>query len=213
MPLQNRADPYGVLHAVEARGIFTGNRGVIHDPYTRRLLKRRWTTQAWIICSCSFRNRRRDVMGFNGRSGRAGWTEIFFLDEVSALAAGHRPCFYCRRDAASSFARAFAAGQGEEHMSAPKMDGILHVSRCISAPNAERAAVLAEDLPDGALVEWSGRPHAKRGSLLLGWSFQGYGDHVMLSDVADPLPLITPPATLLALRAGFAPVWHPTAHT
>lgn len=213
MALQNRADPCGVLHAVEARGMFTGNRGVIHDPHSRQLLGRRWTTKAWIICSCDFKGRRRDVMGFNGRSGGAGWTEIFFLDEVSALAAGHRPCFYCRREAASFFARTFAAGQGEEHMSAPQMDGILHASRCISAPNAERPHVLIDDLPDGAMVEWSGRPHAKRGNLLLAWSFNGYGDHVLLSDVTDPLPLITPRATLLALRAGFAPAWHPTAET
>ncbi len=112
MPLQNRVDPFGAIYAVSARGLFTGNRGVIHDPATKTLLSRRWTTRAWIVCECTFRGRRRDVMGRNAPSGGAGWTELFFLDEVTALAAGHRPCFYCRRAAAVDFARSFAQGQG-----------------------------------------------------------------------------------------------------
>ena len=86
MPLQNRIDPFGDIHAVAARGMFTGNRGVIHDPMTCSLLKRRWTTKAWIICLWEFRDRRRQVMGRNSPSGHAGWTELFFLDEVTALA-------------------------------------------------------------------------------------------------------------------------------
>ena len=97
MPLQNRVDPFGAIHAVDARGLFTGNRGIIHDPATKTLLKRRWTTKAWIICTCEYKGRRREVMGRNGPNGGACWTELFFLDEVTALAAGHRPCFTCRR--------------------------------------------------------------------------------------------------------------------
>ena len=108
MPLQNRVDPFGEIHAVDARGMFTGNRGVIHDPDTKTLLKRRWTTKAWIICSCELQGPQADVMGRNARSGGAGWTELFFLDEVTALAAGHRPCFACRREAAKAFASASA---------------------------------------------------------------------------------------------------------
>src|SRR5262245_3292149 len=104
MPLQNRVDPFGEIFAVAARGLFTGNRGFIHDPATRTLLKRRWTTKAWIICERDYRDRRRAVMGRNAPSGNAGWTELFFLDEVTALAAGHRPCFYCRREKANEFA-------------------------------------------------------------------------------------------------------------
>ena len=112
MPLQNRVDPFGQIFAVAARGLFTGNRGVIHDPETRTLLRRRWTTKAWLICACDFRGRRRAVMGRNAPSGAAGWTELFFLDEVTALAAGHRPCFYCRRERATAFATCFAEGNG-----------------------------------------------------------------------------------------------------
>jgi hypothetical protein len=138
MPLQNRVDPFGEIHAVVARGMFTGNRGVIHDPATKTLLNCRWTTKAWIICECDFRGRRREVMGRNAPSGRAGWTELFFLDEVTALAAGHRPCFYCRRERAIEFARCFAAGQGRETIAAPEMDAVLHRERWASRRGHDR---------------------------------------------------------------------------
>ena len=100
MPLQNRVDPFGDIHAVDARGMFTGNRGIIHDPATKTLLRKRWATKAWIICSCEYKGVRREPMGRNSPNGNAGWTELFFLDEVTALAAGHRPCFTCRRERA-----------------------------------------------------------------------------------------------------------------
>ncbi len=93
-PLQNRVTPFGDIIAIAQRGLFTGNRGIIHDPETKTLLRRRWTSKAWLICTCEYGDRRRDVMA--GRS----WTELFFLDEAVALAAGHRPCFFCRREAA-----------------------------------------------------------------------------------------------------------------
>ncbi|MCO5160349.1 MAG: hypothetical protein M9939_04390 [Mesorhizobium sp.] len=142
MPLQNRVDPFGEIQAVAARGMFTGNRGLIHDPVTKTLLKRRWTTKAWIICECEFRGRKREVMGRNAPSGGAGWTELFFLDEVTALAAGHRPCFYCRRERAVEFARCFAARQGRETISAPEMDAVLHRERWASGGRATRQAEL-----------------------------------------------------------------------
>ncbi|WP_255326162.1 hypothetical protein [Sphingobium sp. EM0848] len=84
MPLQNRVTPFGDVVAIAQRGLFTGNRGIIHAPLNKRLLKRRWTGKAWPICTCDFKGRRRDVMG--GRS----WTELFFFDEAVAVAAGYR---------------------------------------------------------------------------------------------------------------------------
>ena len=119
MPLQNRVDPFGDIHAVPERGAFTGNRGVIHDPATKTLLKRRWATRAWIVCDLVHpRGVRREPMGRNAPSGNAGWTELFFLDEVTALAAGHRPCFYCRRARAADFAGRFSGAFG---VAAPKV--------------------------------------------------------------------------------------------
>src|SRR5215471_17818564 len=104
MPLQNRVTPFGEIVAIAQRGLLMGNRGIIHDPGTRTLLNRRWATKAWICCVCAFKGVRREVMG--GRS----WTELFFLDEATALAAGHRPCFFCRRADADAFRIAWEKG-------------------------------------------------------------------------------------------------------
>ena len=91
MPLQNRVLPSGEIVAISDRGMFVGNRGIIHSPATKKLLKKRWSTDAWLTCVLEFRGRRRKVME------RQSWTELFFLDEATAFAAGHRPCFYCRQ--------------------------------------------------------------------------------------------------------------------
>lgn len=230
--LQNRVDPFGMLHAEPAYGIFTGNRGIIHDPATRTLLARRWTSKAWITCSLSHpRGARRQPMGRNGRSGRAGWTELFFLDEVTALAAGHRPCFYCRRAAAQVFAACFAACFADGHidghrgddtdihsrnighysgpaMSAAAMDAILHRQRLACGAKAPRLG--REEmalLPDGAMISATGMAWAIRQNRALPWTFAGYR---AAQDLPHDGHLITPLASVAALRAGFAPVWHPS---
>ncbi|TAN15327.1 MAG: hypothetical protein EPN45_02945 [Rhizobiaceae bacterium] len=213
MPLQNRVDPFGDIHAVEARGMFTGNRGVIHDPATKTLRERRWTTSAWLICVCEFKGRHREVMGRNTPSGNAGWTELFFLDEVTALAAGHRPCFYCQRERAKEFARRYGEAFGKAEPRATEIDGQLHRER-----RASGGAVVAitpprlTTLPDGAMVALRENAFAWHGGKLLPWSFRGYGkpvDPAILS--ASSFQLLTPKATLAVLKAGFRPVWHETA--
>src|SRR5215831_888266 len=123
MPLQNRVTPFGDIVAIEQRGLFMGNRGIIHDAARRTLRARRWTSKAWIICVCEFRGRRRELMG------RRSWTELFFYDEATALAAGHRPCFYCRRAAAQSFAQAWACAHRVATVRAPEIDEKLHAQR------------------------------------------------------------------------------------
>jgi hypothetical protein len=211
MPLQNRVDPFGEIHAIAARGLFTGNRGVIHDPATKTLQKRRWATRAWIVCVCEFRGQRREVMGRNAPSGNAGWTELFFLDEVTALAAGHRPCFYCRRERAKAFADAMGKGLGTDRPSAPQMDARLHRERLASGGTQRGiAAGLIGDLPDGAMLAKDGRPFAKRGARLLPWTFDGYGEATS-AEGESGWNLVTPPATIAALTAGYQPVWHPSA--
>src|SRR3954452_23433953 len=120
MPLQNRVTPSGEIVAAPQRGLFTGNRGIIHDPMTKTRLKRRWSSNAWITCVCEFRGRRRDVMA------RRSWTELFFLDEATAVAAGHRPSFYCRRDDANAFRAAWERGNGVSGVRAAEMDAVLH---------------------------------------------------------------------------------------
>jgi len=209
MPLQNRVDPAGEPHAVSARGMFTGNRGAIHDPETKSLTGRRWTTKAWIICRCDFKNRKRAVFGRNARSGGAGWTNLFFADEVTALAAGHRPCFECRRAEAVAFSDAFARGQGLSAIKASEIDDILHGQR-LAAGNTPQLLGATEitKLPDGTIIIENGRFLGKLANGFRLWSFEGYGANVPAPRSAA---LVTPLATVSALRNGYQPVWHPTA--
>lgn len=204
MPLQNRVTPFGEIVADPARGLFMGNRGILHDSATRTLHPtKRWTTKAWIICVCAFKGRRRDVMGFNGRGGGAGWTELFFLDEATALAAGHRPCFYCRREDAIRFQTAWAEGNGGKPPKAPEMDAILHRERLDGrAKRLHSLSCPPEHLPDGAMVASGSDAYLARNGVLRPWSFTGYG-----APVAPPpdLKLLTPPSTVAALAAGYCP--------
>ena len=149
MPLQNRVTPTGDIIATPHRGLFTGNRGIIHDPATKTLLKKRWSSPAWITCVCEFRGWRRKVMG--GRS----WTELFFLDEATAFAAGHRPCFFCRRDDANRFRAAWEEGNGVSRHSARATS-----TPCCIASGCERGKkrlhplpMPVAQLPDGAMVQ------------------------------------------------------------
>lgn len=189
-PLQNRVRPDGEVAADPARGLFMGNRGGrLHDE-TQRLGRARWRGKAWIVCLLHFKDRKRQVMG-------PGYTELFFLDEVTALAAGHRPCFECRRQAALRFA---AAAGG---MRATAMDRLLHAQR-----RAPRPLVAADAVPAGAMVAVAGRFHARTSAGWLEWHPQGYR---AAGPPAGKVTLLTPELTLKALSAGYEPVWHPSA--
>ena len=203
MPLQNRVTPFGDIVAIADRGTFMGNRGIIHDPATRTLLGRRWASKAWIICLCDYKGVRRRVMG--GRS----WTELFFLDEATALAAGHRPCFYCRRRDAEAFRAAWARGNGGEALRAAAIDAVLHDERLEGRGKRLHplpAPVLA--LPDGAMIAAGGDSFLVAGGAARRWSAAGYGDRVGAPAEAR---LLTPPSTLRALAAGYRPVIHASA--
>src|SRR5450759_2536310 len=142
MPLQNRVDPFGGLFADPARGLLMGNRGGrLHDEH-RKLGARRWTSKQWICCRLDFNNRHRDVWGNS-------YTELFYLDEVTALAAGHRPCFECRRREAENFATLFS-GQ-RKRATAAAMDAVLHAERLAGqSKRTHRRSI--DDLPDGAMI-------------------------------------------------------------
>ncbi len=213
MPLQNRVDPFGEIHAVAPRGLFTGNRGVIHDPATKTLLKRRWTTKAWLICRCDYKGRRRDVMGRNAPGGGAGWTELFFLDEVTALAAGHRPCFFCRREQAKDYAGRCGDAFGVAEPKVAEIDARLHAERLASGGKMiELDREGLKLLPDGAMIFDGRADYTIRGAKALRWSFDGYDPGVDFDDLGtDEMCIVTPATTLAVLRAGFEPVWHPSA--
>jgi hypothetical protein len=203
MPLQNRVTPFGEIVAVPQRGTLTGNRGIIHDPATRSLLTRRWATKAWITCRCDYKGIRRAVMATRS------WTELFFLDEATAFAAGHRPCFLCRRDAARSFRLAWAAGNGGPLPAAPQMDAVLHDQRLLGGRKRIHAlAIGIADLPDGAMIAARSQAFVVVAGQPLLWQPDGYR---RVNVPIDAEGLITPPAIVAALRAGYRPMLHPSA--
>jgi hypothetical protein len=205
MPLQNRVTPSGEIISTPQRGLFTGNRGIIHDPATRTLLNRRWSSKAWLTCVCEFRGRRRDVMGTRS------WTELFFLDEATAFAAGHRPCFYCRRDDANAFRAAWEKGNGVSGMRAPDIDEVLHRERLDGkAKRLHPLPMPIEALPDGAMVQAGDESYLIAQGRAWLWTWDGYRE---VSTTLREAVLLTPPSTLRALSAEYRPLLHPSAMT
>lgn len=191
MPLQNRVDPFGELHATAYRGALMGNRGGRFHRDDKVLGARRHVSRRWIACVCAFRGRHRQVWS-------AGYTELFFLDEVTALAAGHRPCFECRRRDARRFAEAFGVKDADA------MDRVLDAERRVGRTKRLHRMPI-DALPDGAMIARDGAAFALRGDSLLKWSFTGY---------APPRPrprgltvdVLTPPSVCAALARGYAPL-------
>lgn len=200
MPLQNRVSPFGELFASSARGTLMGNRGGrLHDD-AKKLTARRWTSKQWICCKLAFNNRHRKVWGNS-------YTELFFLDEVTAFAAGHRPCFECRRKDADRFAALFSGNS--ERAIAGAMDDVLHAERLDGkVKRLHRMAVDA--LPDGAMIALNGQAFALRGNRMLPWTPAGYGAPQSRPRGAD-VDVLTPPAMLAVLARGYVPLWHASA--
>jgi hypothetical protein len=200
MPLQSRVSPFGELFATPARGALMGNRGGrLHDAQ-RKLGARRWVNRAWICCKLAFNDRHRKVWGNS-------YTELFFLDEVTAFAAGHRPCFECRRRDAERFALLFS-GQ-KQRATATAMDEILHVERLDGKAKRSHRARL-DTLPDGAMISLDGQAFAVRGNRLLRWAPGGYSQ-LQPRPRGIAVDVLTPPSVLTVLRRGYDPLWHPSA--
>jgi hypothetical protein len=206
MPLQNRVTPFGEIVSSEARGTLMGNRGCLHDAH-RTLGGRRWTTRAWLSCLLSFGGRRRELM----RPG--SYTELFFLDEATALAAGHRPCAECRREAFRRFADAWATGAGRagERVRAADMDRVLHAERFQRWGGKITFDVPLADLPDGTMIDRGGTAFLKWDGAVRPWSLAGYGPPVDLAP-DGAVTVLTPRPTVEVLRAGYRPDVHPSAN-
>ena len=203
MPLQNRVDPFGGMIATPARGDFFGNRGGRFHTAAQTLTARRWASRQWICCVLDFKGRRRDVWG-------RYYTELFFLDEPTALAAGHRPCFECRRAEAKAFAALW--GQAQK-LSAPpyadEMDRVLHEER-LDGRNKRTHRRAIDVLPDGAFVAIEEGAFALRGGELFRWTPHGY-DQRRARPRAGMVDVLTPPAILAVLAGGYRPHWHASA--
>ena len=204
MPLQNRVDPFGELFADSARGTFMGNRGGRFHTQARTLTARRWASRQWICCVLAFKGRHRDVWG-------RFYTELFFLDEPTALAAGHRPCFECRRRDAEVFAETWRkARHRRQRPRAADMDRVLHRERLQGrAKRRQRRSV--DGLPDGAFIVLNGAAFAVRGDTLLRWTPDGYRERIPRPR-DSMVDVLTPPAILKVLALGYQPRWHPSAH-
>jgi hypothetical protein len=191
MPLRNRVHPNGEIHAVPQRGTMLGNRGGKFHRDDQTLGKRRWASRHWICCELHYKNMHHEVMG-------QGYTSLFFLDEVTALAAGHRPCFFCRRKEAKRFVELSGT-------TTDQLDRALQFERTSS-----RHTVLTTVLPNGAVIEVDGAPYAIRNRQLLCWSFAGY-DHTIERHSIRYANLLTPPTIIAILAQGYQPRWHPSA--
>jgi hypothetical protein len=229
-PLQNRVTPTGEIIADAARGTMFGNRGGRIHGAGQRLGSKRWHSKQWICCVLDFKGRRRPVMAPNR------YTELFFLDEATALSAGHRPCFECRRDAAMHFATLWNTVRGlPGRAAAPLMDEQLHQERIREPVGAAgRGPVWTTrcgDLPDFTFVRWPhalsqpGPPDASPdatedaldhvpfppsllcGHRLHGWTISGYGRALRISPDAV-LEVLTPKSIVMILAAGYQPVLH-----
>jgi hypothetical protein len=141
--------------------------------------------------------------------GGRSWTELFFLDEATALSAGHRPCFFCRRDDALKFRAAWEQGNGVSDVLAPEIDAVLHRERLVGGKKRLHALTMPlEKLPDGAMVQQDSENFLIAGGRAWLWSSAGY--RAALNAPQDAM-LLTPPSTLRALSAGYRPVLHPSA--
>lgn len=200
MPRRNRVTPEGEIVAAPARGGLMGNRGRLHRPdgsFGTAL----WTTKAWIACALSFRGRRREIMA------PGSYTELFFLDEATAYAAGHRPCAECRRAEYLAFRALWEAAFGPAR--APEIDAVLHAARVRRDRSKLVFDAAAADLPDGTMIREAQGPALVLGASILPWRPDGYG-------APSPRPrgavsVLTPQPIVALFAAGLRPALHPTA--
>jgi hypothetical protein len=206
MPLRNRATPLGEVISDPARGLVYANRGCLHDSAGR--LRRRFNGRRWIACRLRFNDRRRAPLMVPGR-----YTELFFLDEATAFAAGHRPCGECRYEDYVRFGALWAELHPGE-IGADAMDLRLHGERVDAETRGQRRHERPfDELPDGAFVLRDGSPWLVLGDELLAWTPAGYTDRVARPRGTGQVALVlTPPSLVAVLRAGWAPRTVPFLH-
>jgi len=203
MPRRNRVTPLGELVADPAYGCVFGNRGGLHDDDGR--IRRHHVGRRWIACRLEFKGRRRALL----QPGR--YTELFFLDDATALAAGHRPCAECRREDFRAFAAAWPQ-DGPERPTAAAVDVRLHAERLgDDGPRRRWHERPVDDLPDGAFLLRDDGPWLVRGGELLRWTPARYTDRLP-RPTGEPAVVVTPPSTLAALERGWRPAAVPFLH-
>ncbi len=207
MPLRNRVTPTGEMVAVAARGTMMGNRGIIHDHLSKQLLSRRWQHKAWVCCVLEFKNHQHPIMG------KSSYTELFFLDEATAFAAGHRPCAYCRRGDFNAFKRAWVSAQGIADVAslrAPMIDHQIHTHRVLRDRSQVTYGAMSSDLPDGTFVLFEDKAWLVQGKRMLLWSDSGY--RLARERITNrSVIVLTPRPVVAAFRHGYNPGVHESA--
>lgn len=198
--LQNRVDPFGNIIKTPARGHLMGNRGLLHGDHKNIL--RPFRLKAWITCVLEFKNRKREVM-----TPRL-YTELFFYDEATSFAAGHRPCFECRRKDADLFKASWLKGNPVHgfDLKTPigKIDEIIHEERLDKQGRKRTYDMAVESLPDGVFVLWNDAPFLRVNKMLYEWTPFGYKPGIV-SPADAMLPVLTPGSIVNAFRAGYVP--------
>lgn len=200
MPLKNRIDPWGKFNAVKARGKWLGNRGILHNDEKEIIAP--WRHKSWVTCRLEFKNRKREIFSPNH------YSELFFLDEATALAAGHRPCAECRRERYNEFKSAWLAANREpSFVSVPikKIDNQLHSERAIPGGDKVTFNSKFSEVPIGAFIElnelavlvWNGK--------LYQWSPSGYSPYSKSPDLDAKVTVLTPKSFFVMLQNGFIP--------
>lgn len=207
MPRQNRVTPFGEIIVTPERGTLMGNRGVLHDADGR--IRRPWQVKRWLVCMLEFRGRKRVVMAPNR------YTELFFLDEATALAAGHRPCAECRHSRFGDFCQAWSRARSQGNSARPtaeEIDRRLHIERTNQDRSKRLFMAALDSLPSGVLVTvpaWGEHAYLVLDDRLLEWSPGGYGH--CRPRPSKEVRVLTPRSTVKAIRAGYLPEIHASA--
>ena len=207
MTLQNRVTPLGELVADPARGLVYGNRGCLHDE--AKVVRRRYAVRRWIACRLEFRGWRRGALMEPGK-----FTELFFLDEATALAAGHRPCALCRREDYDRFVALWHELHPGDSRGADAIDARLHEERVTQTGLQRHHDSELGELPDGSFTFHEGEAHLALGRQLLSWTPAGYAER-RARPAGGTVRVITPPSLVSVLRTGWrsdlVPLLHPSA--
>lgn len=207
MPLRNRVTPFGTLERDPARGLVYGNRGCMHDAHGQ--IRRPYGVRRWIACRLEYRGWHREPLMQPGR-----FTELFFLDEATAFAAGHRPCRMCRYDDYTAFVEAWSSLHPGEPTDADAIDGVLHAERWDTATRRQRHHDAPwRSLPEGSFVERDGAAWLVLRGHLRRWTHAGYTDTRPRPSHGEAA-VITPPSLVAFLRTDRepqVPFLHPSA--
>ncbi len=207
MPRQNRVTPFSTLITTPARGTLTGNRGCLHDDHGQ--IRRAYQGRRWIICLLEFKNRRRIVM----QAGQ--YTELFFLDEATALTAGHRPCAECQRDRFNLFREIWATANPEltdvARPAATVIDAALHSERMATSAPLRKFCNTIDDVPAGTFItDDEQTAYLVLNHQLLRWSPAGY-ESAASQAINYPARVLTPASIVRTLAVGYPVIIHSSA--